>query len=184
MFEVFPRLEVESALRSSALTIEEFESCCVDCPRQWKGGRDEVVEEKGMKSDLRKPPRYPQDLSKRRVPLGIGQTKPLIGGRRARASRMEIAPLQRLKTVECRHCAFSGGCGGLLRLGNETTGSRKRKRALNRGTATSGEGVIAGIGDSDGLPPQKRRKWADAGKSCVECEAEKAVAKENITAPR
>ncbi|KAF8160553.1 hypothetical protein K438DRAFT_1776386 [Mycena galopus ATCC 62051] len=45
MFEVFAQLEVEPALRSSALTI-------------WKGGRDEVVEEKGMKSDLRKPPRY------------------------------------------------------------------------------------------------------------------------------
>ncbi|KAF8209836.1 hypothetical protein K438DRAFT_1753465 [Mycena galopus ATCC 62051] len=58
VLEVFARLEVEPALRSSALTVEEFESCCVDCPRQWKGGRDEVVEEKGMKSDLRKPPRY------------------------------------------------------------------------------------------------------------------------------
>ncbi|KAF8149236.1 hypothetical protein K438DRAFT_1779425 [Mycena galopus ATCC 62051] len=58
MFEVFAQLEVEPALQSSALTIEEFESCCIDCPRQWKGGRDEVVEEKGMKSDLRKPPRY------------------------------------------------------------------------------------------------------------------------------
>ncbi|KAF8172954.1 hypothetical protein K438DRAFT_1772385 [Mycena galopus ATCC 62051] len=72
---------------------------------------------------------HPQDLSKQRVPLGIGQTKPLVGGGRAQASQMEIEPLL---TVQCRHCAFSGGCGGLLRLGNDSNNQRENTKGDGR----------------------------------------------------
>ncbi|KAF8197726.1 hypothetical protein K438DRAFT_1759851 [Mycena galopus ATCC 62051] len=128
-FEVFIRLEVEPALQF--------------------GKEDEGVEEKGRNTGSRSSETFPY-LSKERLPLQIGQTKPLIGGicRQESASKPNGDwTFTEIAMIEYRYCAFSSGCGGLRldgRDGRVFTRPFGTQIANLHGTGTDGWSRLTG----------------------------------------